>query len=92
MAGATRMADDERIELFIFPDGTAVEMIVFEHAGAPVAGQSAPRRLPERGAARHMRGAATAAGRRRGARSAPSAAVASSTPSTGTAATTPPGY
>lgn len=29
-----RVMDDFKIELFIFPDGTAVEMMVFDHAGA----------------------------------------------------------
>ncbi len=49
------MADDCRIELFIFPDGTAIEMLVFESAskgGAkrtaarPVAQQTMPRPEP----------------------------------------------
>jgi len=49
------MADDCRIELFIFPDGTAIEMLVFESASKggpkrtasrPVAQQTMPRPEP----------------------------------------------
>jgi hypothetical protein len=49
------MADDCRIELFIFPDGTAIEMLVFEstshgtakgRAARPVAQQTVPRPEP----------------------------------------------
>ena len=36
-------ADDFRTELFIFPDGTAVEMIVFDRQSVPAASQAASR-------------------------------------------------
>jgi hypothetical protein len=36
-----RAMDDFKIELFIFPDGTAVEMMVFDHQG-PGSGHPAP--------------------------------------------------
>ena len=41
MDDTDRAMDDFKIELFIFPDGTAVEMMVFDHQG-PGSGHPAP--------------------------------------------------
>ena len=41
MDDTDRAMDDFRIELFIFPDGTAVEMMVFDRPG-PGSGHPAP--------------------------------------------------
>ena len=43
--------EDYRLELFIFPDGCAVEMIVFAQAGTPAQGSSRPTRDGDAGPA-----------------------------------------
>ena len=43
--------EDYRMELFIFPDGTAVEMIVFAQVCTPSQGSSRPTRDGDAGAA-----------------------------------------
>jgi hypothetical protein len=43
--------EDYRVELFIFPDGSAVEMIVFAQAGTPAQGSSQPTRERDAGPA-----------------------------------------
>lgn len=54
MDDTDRAMDDFRIELFIFPDGTAVEMMVFDRqgpgSGHPAPSASAPERAGQRGA------------------------------------------
>ena len=44
------MVDDSRIELFIFPDGTAIEMLVFESTSG---GRARRTPAPAGGAADH---------------------------------------
>ena len=97
-------ADDFKIELFIFPDGTAVEIIVFDRQGVPAASHAGACRAvgiraPRRRTARHGQKRRRRLHRRAGARSvssrtrtsARSAAAPSSTPSTGRARTMSPG-
>ena len=88
--------EDYKIELFVFPDGTQVEMIVFDPAGPDArrgcAGRAGQGRDADQGRPGALLRARPAAGAKTRTRTAaPSAAARWSTRSTGTAPAPPAG-
>jgi len=88
-----RSDDEYRIELFVFPDGTAMEMIVFDREGAPSPTRAVERHDGQSCCVDHRDARRRPRGRKQKVKPtcARSAAARWSTPSTGEGTTRPPG-